>query len=1120
MKHNTLLLALVLFMNIIAVHSQAQCKANFSVENNNICYAGQPITFIDSSGAYNHVDSVVTETWNFGDGDGYTLSNLTHIDYYRIHNYNPGTYVASLAITTQSGCYDTISKVVYVYAKPVASFSGNANASCLSSTVNFVNMSAISIGTITKYSWNFGDGQTSTLKTPTHTYTTSNVYHPTLVVESNYGCKSVTDSITLPVTAPPKAYFSSVADSTVDGKINFTNNSYVGDTSVKFLWYFGDGSTGTDINPVHYYSSYGNYTVKLVVTSSLLNCADSITSNVYVPQVIRTCTPLPAGQNICLGQSIFFNDMYGGEIFNDTLLTQIWTYGDGTADTIRSGFHYSHPHTYATAGVYNVKVENNTIKGCKGTAYVNVTVNPIPNIRVTYTVAGCSVPYTVMFYDSTSLAFGTIAENLFNYGDNTASATQPLTHVYATGGPFTTDYKVRSAAGCTDSATLILVMPVKPIADFNFTKDPVDSQKVQFIDASTNGNRSLSGWYWNFGDGQTSSIANPMHIFPNKTATYTVKHAVTGSTGCVSDTISQVVSIDSVYFPITRQGNTGTEFWAGFGFEEKMVRLSGDVTEANTSLSIVTGINPARVTISLPGIPGASGFPVTYNISANSSAEISGFPTGSTTDKYNAAGLPDARLFYTGKSNRGIHITSTVPVSVWQHIYATNNTNGATILLPVDVWSNNYTVQTIGGTSNTSLPASYFYVIAKDDNTTINFTPEADVVDSSAATVFTQTHTADNVLYKAGNTYSVTLNKGQVFNAMGFVGLIGGVTTGVDLSGTRITTTDPLKKIAVFAGNGRLLIKSAGCTQISGSDNLIQQMFPKTVWGTRYLTVPTKTMEYNIYRIAVADTTTIVKVNGTPITGLINQSYYQIESNQPQLIEADKRIMVTQFIITPSCKTNTSGNNGQGDPEMIVLSPQKLGMTNTNLYFPRFRSSVTIGAAFINVVIKKEGVPSFVIDGRNTADTGISSYLNTTTPYNAGATISLANAFKPHPKDPDYYYARIKVGYNMLHTISADDYFTVVGYGVSAGESYGFNAGFNFNTTSYTFVGNGNWNDPSNWSNNRMPPNNILPLGTQITIASGAVCNLNIPIRLEDGATLTVQTSGKLIINGNLTIVQ
>jgi hypothetical protein len=511
--------------------------------------------------------------------------------------------------------------------------------------------------------------------------------------------------------------------------------------------------------------------------------------------------------------------------------------------------------------------------------------------------------------------------------------------------------------------------------------------------------------------------------------------------------------------------NAGTDFWTGFGYQERMDRQSGNAAEAKLSLyiSVPQGSQAATINVEMPGIAGYANFQQNVSVTPGTIKEITGFPTGDPSDEYNPGNMPDARLYYTGKSNRGIHIYSTngVPISVWMHSYANNNSAAAAMIFPTNTWNSSYTVQAfggrlnatpyIGGFTNNSNPNSFFFVIANEDNTPIWFTPSKDILDSitgSSGTIFTDNHNAAQVRYQKGITYGpIILNKGQVFNAMGYIQGSGNNANGLDLSGTTVKTNCD-KKIAVFGGNGRCLVNASNCNASSGSDHMIQQMFPKVAWGTKYITVPTKTMEYNVFRIYVDSLNTKVWVNDpthtTPLTGLIDNLYYQIQGSSANLIESDKPINVTQFITAGGC-AQANGAKGVGDPEMIILSPVQQAINNATVYSAGIKNSgATYNGHYINVVIRRGGIPSFRLDGAAVADTGINqATANNGTCFNTSGSIPIANAFVKLPYDTNYYWAKFRVAPLQAHKVSSDSVFNAMAYGMGDGESYGYNAGTN-----------------------------------------------------------------------------
>ena len=541
--------------------------------------------------------------------------------------------------------------------------------------------------------------------------------------------------------------------------------------------------------------------------------------------------------------------------------------------------------------------------------------------------------------------------------------------------------------------------------------------------------------------------------------------------------------------------NRGNDFWLGFGYQNKMKQASGSGSEPYLTVYVAAGNQPANVVVDMPGIAGA--YNQTFTVPANSTHAFTGFPEGATP------GI-DARLLATGISPRAIHVYTTngAPVSVWEYIATTGNSAGGSMIFPTSTWNSNYTVQAYAGKSNNGLPNSFFFAIANEDGTEVTITPSSGIIDPSQSLIDNPT-----VLYPANVPFTITLNKGQVFNALGVISGSGNAATsaGFDLSGTKVSTKCD-KKIAVFGGNGRCMVTTpTQCTEgiiSAGSDNMIQQMIPSVAWDTKYFTVPTKTMEHNLFRIYVRDpvqkvwinddaephvaaallTTVGIHPGGADFNGSYTfQSFtngtggfYALETSDPTEIVSEAPISVTQFITAGDCATNTNapyvnptttGNNGQGDPEMIIITGAQQAITDAVVYSPAFQNGAS-GAGYINVVIPAAGKTTFRLDlASNPAqmiDTGASSYNAGQAYQNAAALIPIANAFKPFPGNSNYLWAKFKVSYPTTHVMSSSVAFNATAYGVANGESYGFNAGTAVkNLSSYKISVNPNGTDSS-----------------------------------------------------------
>ncbi|MFT3683101.1 MAG: PKD domain-containing protein [Ferruginibacter sp.] len=1087
--------------------------------------------------------SFYSKTWYFGDGSLYIDNDLSNKTIK--HKYAaPGKYAVRLRYET-SNCLTSFTDSIEVQPSPAPSFFANEGTGglCGVQQFNFTNLSTAPGAVPLTYQWLFDNSVSSTVENPAYTFTTNGVHAVKLRAAIPSGCAVTLDSgiIVSNIAPKPDANFGYETDPVNLLTFNFYDSSTVQQpvSIIASAWSFGDGGESSVISPSHTYAGKGVYEVKNIVTAAN-GCTDTITKIIKADSTaIALCNAsFSTVNNVCLGNATTFTDYSLTSNGTDSVIKQIWKWGDGSADSVYTGnFFTTHRYIYAAPGTYTSSLTVFTKRGCITTSSLNTSVRSLKaKGDFTYNqVPDCGRSnFTIHFTATTQNYTGNISTK-WMYGDGnieTGSGTSAILnhdYYYSTPGNYTVKFLSR-ISGCSseyDTTVKIIQVLDRTKSGMMYNIDETNSKTVHFTDKSIPGFNNASGWLWDFGDGTTSADANPVHTYP-LFGTYTVKHSFISQVAeCAVDTVSAVIHIDSfvTVSANSSQSSMGKDFWAGFGYIENMRRSASNSNAPAMSLYLAAGENPATVTVDIPAMPLSkkiqTGFPKVVYVPADSVVEVTGFPLGDPNDAYNVNDFPDSRLYFTGVTNRGIHITSNQPIGAWEHVYSINNTAGGTLLLPTNVWGNKYYVVARGGKSNNGFPNSFFFVIAETDSTEIQFTPSADIIDSSAATLFTDGHTAANVLYSANVTYTKMLNRGEVFNAMGFIAGSGTlVANSVDLSGTVVTSTNPLKRIAVFGGNGRVLINTTACTtNTAGSDNLIQQIFPKVVWGTKYLTTPTKTMEYGIYRITVEDPTTAVKINGGSIGApLINGRYYELQTNSPMAIESDKRIMVTQFVVTPGCPGIAAGNNPYGDPEMINLSPLKYAGNNITVYSPNFKTVAGgLSGSYINVVIRKEAITSFQLDHSNMVDTGSSSFV--IPPHGSSGLIPVQNAFKPHPGDANYYYAKIKVATGATHTLQADSLFTAIAYGIGNGESIGYNVGFNFNASQikYQYLGTGNWTDAINWLGNKIPPN-PLPMGAEVTITGR--CILNVPQTVEDGARIIVEAGASLIINGNLLIQQ
>lgn len=231
----------------------------------------------DSGGAYFFMPSITsaaTYAWSFGDGGSSTQM-------YPVHAYaNPGFYVACLTIAYQ-GMTCTYCDTIIVGSTPNC----NANFTATVDTSGNASFTNLSTGAFTNSYWYFGDGTSSTLVNPNHTYASSGTYLVCLTIYDNSGCQaSYCDSITVGNGAGPcTPVFYAYPDSTIGNGVVFfglINNCSSGNW--QYIWNFGDSTTATGLNPVHVYTANGWFYVCVTAfdnNGNVLTWCDSVNSN-------------------------------------------------------------------------------------------------------------------------------------------------------------------------------------------------------------------------------------------------------------------------------------------------------------------------------------------------------------------------------------------------------------------------------------------------------------------------------------------------------------------------------------------------------------------------------------------------------------------------------------------------------------------------------------------------------------------------------------------------------------------------------------------------------------------------------------------------------------------------
>ena len=237
-------------------------------------------------------------------------------------------------------------KIATVFIAATADFTVDDDTTDTSHAVQFTDKS---LGDIVSWSWDFGDGTTSTVQNPSHQYTSNGQYDVSLTVtdeNNNQDTKTITNCVTV-ANDPGASFVASTTAEHINTDIQFTDQSTSDGTITSWQWDFGDGTTSTDQNPVHQYTTSGLYTVSLTVTDEY--GSDTMTRNNYIAiDMVPTADFTVDHQSVYIGTLIHFTDQstsYG------TITSWQWDFGDGYTSTAQNPVH-----SYAYVGTYTISL--------------------------------------------------------------------------------------------------------------------------------------------------------------------------------------------------------------------------------------------------------------------------------------------------------------------------------------------------------------------------------------------------------------------------------------------------------------------------------------------------------------------------------------------------------------------------------------------------------------------------------------------------------------------------------------------------------------------------------------------------------------------------------------------
>ena len=470
-----------------------------------------------------------TYTWSDGQsGQSITVSPTTTTTY-------------TVTSTDRYGCYVTDDVVVTVVdatsnfaATPISSY-------CLYDSVQFVSSSSVSSpDAIANYGWDFGDGVQVTGNSVYHKYTSPGTYTVTHGITTANGCNAVSMQ-TITIFGVPTAQYT-IADACPLSPVVFNDNSTASGGAISsWQWDFGDGTTGTNQNETHPYSTGGNYTTELIVVDAN-GCSDTLQQPITIyerPVSSFTFT------DVCQGDTVHFVD-------NSTIPTPGnivgWAWDIDNDENIDYTTQNAN-HLYPTYGDFDVTLEVLSNNGCTSSSTQTVSVHPLPIVSFAASTE-CVNEGPTRFVNTSTIPSGTTVLYGWSFGDGNVSTQENPLNQYQIASSYPVTLRVVSDFGCVDSVTFSVDVLGKPTAQFaQDTTGGCPVLCVQFTDQSFD-DVPLNYWSWSFENGYGESIEqHPEHCFAT-TGTYDVSLIVGNNQGC-KDTITKTALITVFPLPVS-----------------------------------------------------------------------------------------------------------------------------------------------------------------------------------------------------------------------------------------------------------------------------------------------------------------------------------------------------------------------------------------------------------------------------------------------------------------------------------------------------------------------------------------------------------------------------------------
>jgi gliding motility-associated-like protein len=492
-----------------------------------------------------------------------------------IHTYNSkGPFIVSLTVTTAGGCEVTKTDTIDFTPKLEVIASQKLFCGASSGAVSFTyNPKYTTPINPISHLWTFGDGNTSTLKNPTYTYTTEGTFIAKLALTYAGGCVIEGWDTIKVYTYPVPNFITNLRDVCVRTNVQFINLCQNCDSAI---WDFGDKIVTPiklpmplNVNVSHAYWNNPEGIEKLTDTFDIklrVFNGPCFKDTIFVNH-IRVRAPLAYTKPVTL-----YCDTPANAVFTDISkyqnprdsVSRLWVFSDPFSETVgglpcivnaQSGINIGRncnqsvdsitAHTYKRLGTYNAYLRTySKTTGCTDSFQFQIKVRPKYNLKFISSLdTGCA-PLALTFKDTTR----TSVKWKWEFGDPAyrpadTAISKDTAWKYNRPGNYTVKLKGTDTSGCEQTTTKQIVVR-GPLANFGVVGKLCPPDTTNFLDLTVKTSR-IQKWKWTFGDpgsgaqNDTSNQASTKHKF-SKVGNFVVSLTVVDSEQCVN-TIAKLI---------------------------------------------------------------------------------------------------------------------------------------------------------------------------------------------------------------------------------------------------------------------------------------------------------------------------------------------------------------------------------------------------------------------------------------------------------------------------------------------------------------------------------------------------------------------------------------------------